>query len=222
MLSKRLQRVAEFVSPGAIVADIGSDHAYLPCALVSQGVIAKAYACEVKEGPLQSSIRTIESRQLCGKVIPVLSDGLERVPDDVTEIVIAGMGVFTILEILQNGMHRLARFQRIIVQANQNVELLREFISQHCFRIIDEAIVFEDKYYEIVVFEASKGKALTAAECYFGPCLLKAQSDIFRQYYQSRVDALRNITEALPEEHERRQSLADEIKWIQRHVSGII
>lgn len=215
MLSARLQMVASFVSRGAILADIGSDHAYVPCALVNAGIIDKAYACEVKEGPLRSSRRTITQYQLENKVLAVLSDGLMNVPDDTNEIVIAGMGVHTILTILEAGLHRLSHFHRIIVQSNHGVELLREWISLHKYRILDEGIVFDEgKYYEVVVFDTEDGGYLSREEMYFGPCLFRRQDALLLSYYDERLATLREILAKLSPSHERYVFVQNEIALI--------
>lgn len=218
MLSKRLTAVASFVSSGAILADIGSDHAYLPCSLILEGRIQKAYACEVKPGPMQSSVKTIGEYQLEDKVFPILSDGLQHVPEDVSEVVIAGMGVHTILSILQQQEQRLSQFHRIIVQANQNVELLRAYLSERQYRILAETIVYEDKFYEVVVFEAGNGRTLRDEECFFGPMLLEEKSSVFRLFYERRHMALASILEELPLANERYAAIQEEMKWISTWV----
>lgn len=206
------------MSQGAVLADIGSDHAQLPCALVESGRIVRAYACDIKEGPLSQAKKTIASRDLTNQVIPVLSDGLAQVADDVSEVVIAGMGVHTVIEILEAAMDRLPHFHRIIVQANHSVELLRMFLRNHRYRILDEAIVWDEKYYEVVVFEAKPGGMLSDAEVMFGPFLLKEQSDVFVAYHRQIHRSYLTIMEQLGEQHERYSILKEQVDLIASHV----
>ncbi|MEE3308307.1 class I SAM-dependent methyltransferase, partial [Sharpea azabuensis] len=109
--SKRLLAIAKAIAQhkqGTILADIGTDHAYLPCFLYDQGVIEKAYACDVAEGPLASSKQTIIANHMEGKIIPLLGNGLDPiVNEDVDMISICGMGGMLMIEILDahNEMH---------------------------------------------------------------------------------------------------------------------
>src|SRR5690606_28479720 len=102
-LSKRLETVASFVPTGAIVADIGSDHAYLPCYLVHQNIVNKAVAGEVVKGPYESALRQVKLEGLEDKVIVRLADGLQAIEDNdqVDTITIAGMGGPLIVSILE-------------------------------------------------------------------------------------------------------------------------
>ena len=89
MISKRLLQIADLVEENKAVFDVGSDHALLPCFLVEKGICPKAYAGEIAEGPLESGKQNIIRHGLEGKVIPVLSDGLDNAPDDVEIVIIA-------------------------------------------------------------------------------------------------------------------------------------
>lgn len=102
-LSKRLEKVASFVPKGAIVADIGSDHAYLPCYLVHKGIIQKAVAGEVVKGPYQSALKKVKEEGLENQITVRLADGLEAIEsaDHVDTITIAGMGGSLIVSILE-------------------------------------------------------------------------------------------------------------------------
>ena len=102
-LSKRLEMVASFVPTGAIVADIGSDHAYLPCYLVHKGIATRAVAGDVVQGPSDSAVRQVRTEGLSGKITVRLADGLAAVEeaDAVTAVTIAGMGGPLIVSILE-------------------------------------------------------------------------------------------------------------------------
>lgn len=114
MLDIRLQKVAALVRPGSRLADIGTDHAYLPTALVQRGVCPTAIASDVRPGPVQAARRTVEAAGLNDKIDVRLGDGLEPIrPDEAEDIVIAGMGGETIAAILaaapwvKDGRYRL-------------------------------------------------------------------------------------------------------------------
>ena len=92
-LSPRLQTVADLVRPGARVADVGTDHAYLPAALLLEGRIPFAIAADLRQGPLERARATVREYGLTGKAAFRLCDGLRGIrPDEVDAIAIAGMG----------------------------------------------------------------------------------------------------------------------------------
>ncbi len=102
-LSKRLETVVSYIKPNMKIADIGSDHAYLPCFAVKNGIASYAIAGEVVEGPYQSALNQVEAAQLTEKISVRKGNGLEvlRNEDQIDCIVIAGMGGSLITEILE-------------------------------------------------------------------------------------------------------------------------
>ena len=100
-LDERLSLCAQMVRDGAAVADIGTDHAYLPVYLVECGKIHKAIAADVREGPLENAKGNISKNGFDQQIKTVLSDGLEKIsPDEADDIVIAGMGGELIIRII--------------------------------------------------------------------------------------------------------------------------
>lgn len=183
MLSKRLLKISELVDRNKVVYDVGSDHALLPCFLVMNNIINKAYAVDNKEGPLLKAKENIKKYSLEGKVIPVLSNGIDDINDDVNIITICGMGFYTVKDILD--CKDLTKYDKIIVQTNKDTELLRKWISDNNYSIIDETIIEDDFFYEVVVFNASKGRKLSNKEMKFGPINLLKMDSVFIKYLNS-------------------------------------
>ncbi|UOF88937.1 class I SAM-dependent methyltransferase [Fodinisporobacter ferrooxydans] len=156
-ISKRLQTVASLIPGKSVVADIGSDHAYLPVFLVQSGKIDQAIAGEVHEGPYQSALRTVLEYQLQNHITVRKGDGLEVIqPQEVETIVIAGMGGGTILEIIRAGLPKLMGVKRFVLQPMNHADRLREFLIQHNWEVADEELVLEDGIlYEIIAAEPS-------------------------------------------------------------------
>lgn len=180
MLSKRLLKIAELIDENKVVYDVGTDHGLLPCFLVLNKNCPKVYACDNKIGPLNKAKANIEKYELEGKVIPVLSSGIDDIKDDVNIITIAGMGFFSVKDIFEG--KDLSKYDKIIVQVNKDTNLLRKWISDHNYSIIDECIVYDDFYYEIVVFNANKGPKLSDLELKYGPINLRDKTDTFKEY----------------------------------------
>lgn len=195
-LSKRLEAIFQMVPQGSIIADIGCDHGFLPITLVQEKICSKAYACDLREKPLHKAIKMIEKCQLQEQVIPLLRNGIENLPDDVDTIVIAGMGFETIKMILENNLSILPKYKRWIIQSNTDVEQLRYWLYQHNGFILDEDIVYEGHYYQILSFSFYEGKKLTEDDCLFGINLY--QHPLFKPMWKYHLDKLHHILEQIP------------------------
>ncbi|MCC4331783.1 tRNA (adenine(22)-N(1))-methyltransferase TrmK [Limosilactobacillus reuteri] len=187
-LSARLACVASLVPAGARVADIGSDHAYLPAALVLDGKIDFAIAGEVVKGPYENAVHEIKDHQLEGKVIPRLADGLAAIEpaDKVDTITIAGMGGSLIASILEKDKNKLTGIKRLVLQPNVGESQLREWLMNNHYQIMTEKIIEEDNHiYEIIVAEPSVVSfRYSKYELDFGPFLLENKGPIFKKKWQ--------------------------------------
>ncbi|MBN6013435.1 tRNA (adenine(22)-N(1))-methyltransferase [Streptococcus oralis] len=217
MISKRLELVASFVPHGAILLDVGSDHAYLPIELVERCQIKSAIAGEVVEGPYQSAFKNVEAHGLKEKIQVRLANGLAAFEeaDQVSVITIAGMGGRLIATILQEGLEKLANVERLILQPNNREDDLRIWLQDHGFLIVAESILEEaGKFYEILVVEAGQMK-LSASDVRFGPFLSKETSPVFVQKWQKEAAKLEFALDQIPEKNlEERQILSDKIQAI--------
>ena len=217
MISKRLELVASFVPQGAILLDVGSDHAYLPIELIERGQIESAIAGEVVEGPYQSAVKNVEAHGLKEKIQVRLANGLAAFEeaDQVSVITIAGMGGRLIARILEEGLDKLADVERLILQPNNREDDLRIWLQDHGFEMVAENILEEaGKFYEILVVEAGQMK-LSASDVRFGPFLSKEVSPVFVQKWQKEAEKLEFALGQIPEKNlEERQVLVDKIQAI--------
>ena len=217
MISKRLSIVASFVPQGAILLDVGSDHAYLPIELVESGKIERAIAGEVVVGPYQSALKNVKAHGLSEKIQVRLANGLAAFEeaDQVSTITIAGMGGRLIATILEEGLDKLANVERLILQPNNREDELRVWLQAHGFQIVTESILEEaGKFYEILVVEAGE-MTLSDSDIRFGPFLSKELSPVFVQKWQREASKLEFALSQIPEKnHEERQVLVDKIQAI--------
>ena len=217
MISKRLETVGSFVPQGAVLLDVGSDHAYLPIELVEKGYIERAIAGEVVEGPYQSAVKNVKEHDLVDKIQVRLANGLAAFEesDQVSVITIAGMGGRLIASILEEGFDKLAHVERLILQPNNREDDLRRWLQDHGFQIIAESILEEaGKFYEILVVEAGEMK-LSARDNRFGPFLSREVSPVFVQKWQKEASKLEFALGQIPEKNqEERRVLTDKIKAI--------
>ena len=222
-LSNRLNLVASFVPAGARLLDVGSDHAYLPIALLQEGKIEAAIAGEVVEGPYQSALQNVADNGLEDKIEVRLANGLAAFEptDSISCITIAGMGGRLIADILAAGLEKLAGVSRLVLQPNREDEL-RAWLVDHDFCIVAEAILEEnEKFYEILVVEQGS-QELTAKELRFGPHLMREQAPAFVQKWSKEEEKLAFALEQVPVENQSaRASLEDRIAQIKEvlHVS---
>ncbi|EME3992008.1 tRNA (adenine-N(1))-methyltransferase [Listeria monocytogenes] len=200
-LSKRLEKVASYITKNERIADIGSDHAYLPCFAVKNQTASFAIAGEVVDGPFQSAQKQVRSSGLTEQIDVRKRNGLAVIEkkDAIDTIVIAGMGGTLIRTILEEGAAKLAGVTKLILQPNIAAWQLREWSEQNNWLITSEAILREDnKVYEIMVLAPSeKPVTWTKQEIFFGPCLLKEQSAIFKSKWRHEANTWQNIIQTI-------------------------
>lgn len=203
-LSKRLQQVAAFVENGSVLADIGSDHAYLPTYLVKNGTIKQAIAGEVVKGPYASAVRNVRREGVESYITVRLANGLEAIQkeDQVDTVTIAGMGGALIATILEEGQEHLTTVNRIITQPNIHAEAIRRWAVKNEWTIIAEEILKEDdKIYEIVVLERGYS-SYTEKELLLGPFLIKEKNDVFYEKWQREIQQWKRILSSLKDAKE--------------------
>ena len=186
-LSRRLERVAAHVPAGARLADIGSDHGYLPVALMHRGAIVTAVAGEVALTPFHAALRTVHESGLGQRIAVRLADGLAAIePDDaITAISLCGMGGETIRDILDSGKAHLNGQERLILQPNGGEQPLRLWLMENGYRILCEEVLRENRfYYEIIVAERIGPVMYSAEELYFGPLQMQARTPAFLAKWQ--------------------------------------
>ena len=198
-LSKRLHQAGTYIPKGAVLADIGSDHAYLPAYLYLNEKISRGIAGEVVTGPFESAKHLVTTLGITDAIDVRLGDGLDVVSlaDEVTAISICGMGGSLIRDILDRGFEarRLSGKERLVLQPNIGESTLRQWLVAHQYEIVAEEILEEnEKRYEIIVAERSDVPVtLTAKELLFGPKLVTEKSDIFKEKWQQELQQRRYV-----------------------------
>ena len=155
-LDNRLAAVARWVLPGETLADIGTDHAYLPCWLVSSGRCPKAVASDVAQAPYERALQEVADCGLSEEISVRLGHGLSVLqPGEAATIVMAGMGGKLICELLQAEPEVTLSASRLILQPQRNPELVRSWLAGHGWRIIADDLAKDGKmWYNIIVAEA--------------------------------------------------------------------
>lgn len=202
-LSKRLHTVASFIPKDSILADIGSDHAYLPCYAVHAGIVQKAIAGEVADGPWSSAHNQVLEKGFEQKISVRKGDGLDVLsPNEATCITIAGMGGTLISNILDRGTDKLEGVQRLVLQPNIQAINIRKWLLKHSWQLVNEVIIEEDgKIYEILVAEKGDPEAPYSEkkdrQLLLGPFLEKECNEVFRKKWQAESKHWKKILEQL-------------------------
>ncbi|EGL83424.1 protein of unknown function DUF633 [Caldalkalibacillus thermarum TA2.A1] len=233
-LSKRLAAVASFIPIGTRIADIGTDHAYLPVYLALQGKISTAIAGDVNEGPLALAKAHVQQYQLESVIDVRKGDGLEVIaPGEVDVIVIAGMGGSLMQEILSRGQDKLEGVRRLVVQPNVSAHVLRMWMMEHGWELKGEKIVDENgKYYEILMAEPGDGETpyaeLSSQEkaraILMGPFLLAEKNEVFKRKWQQEYELRKRILSSLKKSEseasqEKREHIEQELRLIEGGIA---
>ncbi|MDE6034773.1 MAG: Nif3-like dinuclear metal center hexameric protein [Ruminococcus sp.] len=198
MLDNRLKACADMVNGSGIVCDVGTDHAYLASELIISGKCQKVIASDINISPLGMARHTVEKNNLADKIDLILSDGLENIPlDNVSDIVIAGMGGETIIEILHKCPELAESSIRLILQPMTKSEVLRKWLYDSNFAITSEKIVEDgDKFYVIMCAKWSgQFQRLTETEALAG--FFSDNDPLAKKYLAHEVTRLRKVSSAL-------------------------
>lgn len=154
-LNERLLTAVQFVREGSRLADVGTDHGYLPISLILEGRIAFAIAADINRGPLDKADENIHKYALDGKIKTVLCDGLRRIDkDEVDDVAIFGMGGELIVKIIDEAPWLKDAAKRLILQPMTHPEKLRKYLADNGYRIIGEALSFDrGKIYQTICAE---------------------------------------------------------------------
>lgn len=221
-LSKRLQLIADVIKEykqGSKLADIGTDHAYLPCYLVQSKILTQAYACDVAEGPFMSSKQTIALYGLEGQVTALLGNGLDPILNKPVDMIsIAGMGAHLVTEILDKHRAYLHNINVMFLQVNANTHHLRKYLFSNDWEIIDEKMVKDAGHiYEVLVVtrQHNKDVVYNKNDIEFGPIFITTRPELFREKWRKQSHVYHTIMESLPKNHPRYLELYDKVKRIE-------
>jgi len=215
-LSKRLKVIYDLVDEGAVVGDIGCDHALLSCALMLNKKAKKVYACDINEEPLKQAKKSIEYYNLEDQIEIIQCSGIDKLPNDVDTIVIAGMGYETIHTILEAHPRKIKKYKRIIIQSNRDVEKIRKFISDYKYHIQEEVCVFDLHYYQIIVFDCSEDQKLSKEEIFFGRRMKK--DNVFMQMWFANYRKYQAILKRMPKSNDAYANLKEVMRLIEEEI----
>ena len=192
-LSERLQVCAGFVAQGDRVADIGCDHGYLGIYLLQNNIASSMIEADINEGPLQSARHNAHKYGVANRMSFYLSDGAKSIPRDFDTLVCAGMGADTMIHILENATWLQNKKYRLILQCQSKTPMLRQYLSEHGWRITEESVLRDGKFLYTVmeVYYEPEYPRLSKGEYYFPPALLENPGEALPEYFSRIVEGLR-------------------------------
>ena len=226
-LSNRLQAVARQIPAGSRVADVGTDHGYLPVYLVVNDIAPKVIASDRGKRPLDSARQLISLLSLENQIDVRLGDGLSVLqPDEAEVICLAGMGGVAIKEIISAGLPLAQAAKRLVLQPQRNVPAVRRFLVANGFKIVAEDLAEDDGfYYEIIAVEPGLME-LTEQEADFGPLLLRDGHPLFKDFLILKETDLTQLLAAMADNNskdslQRKKQLEEEISRIGKLIGSL-
>lgn len=221
-INRRLQKVSEYII-GDTLADIGSDHAFLPMYALEQGQIKSAIAGEVIPGPYTSAVKSVERHGFQQQIDIRLGDGLTILKpevDSVDTVTICGMGGPLIAKILTQGFQHIPNRPRLVLQSNIQSEPIRQFLQLNGYQIVTETLIKERAHiYEIIVADPGD-MSLSARDLKFGPFLHPTPSELFVEKWTREIEALEDIKKQL--DPVRHQARYDEITRQENEIKEVL
>lgn len=194
-LSDRLMAVASFVTEGLKVADIGTDHGYVPIYLVKNGICPKAVAADINEGPVRRAEKHIKENELEEYIETRVSDGFENLAVGETECaVIAGMGGELMVRILEQGYDKVNALKELVLSPHSEIFLLRKYLHSINYKIIDEKMLIDEgKYYTVIKAVHGTDCKYTDCEYRYGKILIDRKDEILKSFILKELDKIIKI-----------------------------
>ena len=215
-LSQRLSSVASMVTAGNCLADVGTDHGYVPIYLYERNIIPRAIAMDVNKGPLERAALHIAESGMKEAIETRLSDGLTALkPGEADSVVIAGMGGPLIIRILSAHPEVTESLKELILQPQSEISEVRIWLYEQGYEIVEEHMVFEDgKYYPMFKdVKNPEAEKLTDLEYKYGKISVLGEPEVLRAYLVREIANKQNILQKLSEETtEKSKGRAVEIK----------
>ncbi len=200
-LSKRLKAIADLVGKDEVVADIGTDHGYIPIYLVQTGRCNKVFAMDINEGPYLRAKQHVEGYGLSEQIITRQSDGMKALENgEATTIIIAGMGGGLVMKILEQDKRLWGELHELILQPQSELGKVRTYLQENGWKTVEEDMVFEDgKYYPMMRVRPGEEANYTKAELEYGRYLIQKKHPILKQFIKRELELKERVLLTLEE-----------------------
>ncbi|AEY65798.1 class I SAM-dependent methyltransferase [Clostridium sp. BNL1100] len=199
-LKGRLKLIADKVPKCNVLADIGTDHAYIPIYLVQNGVCQKAIASDIKIGPVKMASNNISLYKLSEKIETRLGNGLDTIEiNEADSIIIAGMGGTLLTELLESNRQKAVNTDALVLQPMNDLHVVRKWLYDNAFEIYDEEMVAEGPKMYCVLSAKFSGnkKQYSDFELHVGQSLIDKKDPLLGSYCRMKVKQIDRVLEQL-------------------------
>lgn len=227
-LSKRLKRIAEHVDKCESIADIGTDHGYIPIYLVKEGICEKAIASDINKGPIEKAKVNVTFEGVSDKVKCLLGPGLNPLKvGEVNGVILAGMGGNLTRDILLADMPKVKKYDFLILQPAQNPEVLREFLYKNNYKILDEDLIKDEgRFYELfkVKYDETSEKLIFEDELDYeiSPLLRKKEHPLFKEFIEEKINKCETILNFIKDDTEAARKRKADLEEKVNKLKGMI
>lgn len=214
-LSLRLKSICDMVDKCSVVADIGTDHGYIPIYLVKNHKCDRAIASDINKGPIEKAKLNVSMKELQNKIECRLGSGLNTVnKGEAQGIIIAGMGGNLIKDIIDENIDVFKSAKFCILQPAQNPEVVRKYIYDRGFKIVDEDLCIDENiFYEIIKVEYSD--IIEKKEDIFyevGEKLLKKNHPLILKFINTKIHKYESILSHIKDDSKLAKKRKSDIK----------
>lgn len=225
-VSKRIGCILNLVDNCNVLADIGSDHGYVPIAAIKQGKCNYAIASDINKGPIEKAKKNVIANKLEKKINCRLGGGLTTLKENEADVVVvAGMGGNLIRDIIEERLNVFSKLDYAILQPTQNPEVLRKYLIENGYEIVKEDICYEDNiYYEIIKVKCRKGMSRKVEDIQYeiSEKLVYEKHPLLKEYIEFKIMKNKNILEYLNGEGESLEKRREYIEEKIYKMEGIL
>lgn len=203
------------------MADVGTDHGYVPIELAKRGIITHGLAMDVRKGPLERAKEHIRQYGLEDVIETRLSDGISKMQDHETDtVIVAGMGGELVIHILEEGRRFWDQIDHWILSPQSELDKVRDYLAEQGFAIERETMLKEEgKYYVVMDVIRGQMEPLKPWESLYGPLLLKEKNPVLAELLQKEKTLCESILKGLAGQEsesagKRAEELRKQIRWI--------
>jgi tRNA (adenine22-N1)-methyltransferase len=205
-LSKRLNWIIEKITKVEVIMDVGTDHGYIPIYLIKNNIAKKVIASDINKEPLNKAKINAALDGVLDKIDLRLGGGLHPLKNKEAEaVIIAGMGGNLIRDILEADLNKVRNLDYLILQPAQNPEVLREYLYNSDYEVLDEDICLdENKYYEIFKVRYKKRNFIALENIFYeiSPVMLSKKLPLLKSYIESKIEKNKKVIEFIKDNTE--------------------
>lgn len=225
-LSKRLNWIIKYADKCKVIMDVGTDHGYIPIYLVKNKISEKVIASDINKDPLQKAKINASLDGVLSNVDLRLGAGLKTLKKNEAQgVILAGMGGNLIRDILEDDLEKVKNLDYLVLQPAQNPEVLREYLYNNNYEILNEDLCFDEgQYYELFKVKYKSGERTTLDSIFYeiSPIMLKENNVLIKEYIKFKIEKYNKILNFIKENTEAAEKRKTEIKNKIKVLEGFI